>query len=547
MSIQCVLFSRDKSPIKIEIESPAELPESVEMWLLPVAVVVRIADLEDFGKRAELFKNRGKKDERKGLSKYLLGQGDCIPYIDANVGDPGRVKQAVTSFLKKAEKASEKGIYLLGVRNDLFPAVWKPALTEDAFFKEVSRGKGLAAFLLSQGDKSKLTDYFWGNTEAYYEVRQLIRLASTKICPVLILGDAGTGKDVVAWAIHDQGQKMEQRKIPFIKVNCAAISGGLFELEVFGYAPNAFRGALFNGKAGKWEEANGGTLFLDEISDLRLDNQEKVLRTLQQGVIWRVGSSTESEVSARVIASSNRDLYGMVQKGKFNEDLYYLLRQFLIRTPDLREDPQNLEVFAQKLWREITNSDARLPKEIVDDLCNHSWPGNVRELRSVLSSLYNFFGASGLKREQLNAVFQHFGLAAGYGQRMHEAGEPALLQMECLRKICHADEAIRACEQELKPLAAELPLKDTAWASLTRMRVEMQALMRNRLYFGNQETYQAMVRVEENFGKLLELPKKDMPELSSFWRKTLEPEIRQAGSLLFTEHQKLLGLMGSSV
>jgi DNA-binding NtrC family response regulator len=237
----------------------------------------------------------------------------------------------------------------------------------------------------------------------------------------------------------------------------------------------------------------------------------------------------------------------MVQKGKFNEDLYYLLRQFLIRTPDLREDPQNLEVFAQKLWREITNSDARLPKEIVDDLCNHSWPGNVRELRSVLSSLYNFFGASGLKREQLNAVFQHFGLAAGYGQRMHEAGEPALLQMECLRKICHADEAIRACEQELKPLAAELPLKDTAWASLTRMRVEMQALMRNRLYFGNQETYQAMVRVEENFGKLLELPKKDMPELSSFWRKTLEPEIRQAGSLLFTEHQKLLGLMGSSV
>jgi len=257
-----------------------------------------------------------------------------------------------------------------------------------------------------------------------------------------------------------------------------------------------------------------------------------------------VGGSTNIPVSARVIATS-RNLWEMVQRGKFLEDLYYLLRQFLIRTPDLREDPRNVEVIAQKLWREITNSDAILPQEILDDLCRHRWPGNVRELRSVLSLLNNLFDTSAPTRKQLNAVFREFGLAAGYGQRMPDAGEPALLQVECLRMICRADDAIHACEQELKPLAAGLPLRAAARESLARMRVEMQALMRDRLFFGSQETYQAVARVEENLGKLLELPKKDMSALSGFWQDSLAPEIQRAVALLFAELEKLRESMGA--
>jgi DNA-binding NtrC family response regulator len=216
-----------------------------------------------------------------------------------------------------------------------------------------------------------------------------------------------------------------------------------------------------------------------------------------------------------------------------------LLRQFLIRTPDLREDRRNVEVIAQKLWQEITNSDDILPQEVLDGLCCHSWPGNVRELRSVLSSLNNLFGASDPTRKQLNAVFQHFGLAAGYGLHEPDSSRPALLQVECLRMICRADDAIHACEQELKPLAAGLPLSAAARESLARMRGEMQALMRDRLYFGSPKTCQSVARVEESLGKLLELPKTDLPAISSFWQNTLAPQIQQAVGLLFAELQRL--------
>ncbi len=195
---------------------------------------------------------------------------------------------------------------------------------------------------------------------------------------------------------------------------------------------------------------------------MRLDHQAKILTTLQNSKIWRLGAEKSTKVLARVIAATNRNLRSMVESGEFREDLYYRLRQFLIYTPDLREDPRNLELIAQQVWQEITKSTARLPKEILDDLCRHRWPGNVRELRSVLGSLKNFFGTSDLKREHLNAVFQHFGLVAGYERRDDDSEEPAVLRVECLKKIRRADDAIQACEQELKPL--------TDGRSLTRRR-----------------------------------------------------------------------------
>ena len=159
----------------------------------------------------------------------------------------------------------------------------------------------------------------------------------------------------------------------------------------------------------------------------------------------------------------------------------------MIITPELRDDPHNLELIAQEVWQEITKTDGRLPKEILEDLCRHRWPGNVRELRSVLSSLNNFFGTKELKREHLSAVFQHFGLVAGYGQPESESGEPGLLQWECLRKIHQVDEAIHACEQVLKPLTDGVALSLSARDSLARIDQEMQSLMGNRLYFGSQE------------------------------------------------------------
>jgi len=511
------------------------------MWPLPAAVVVCVEDLKVFGECIELFNDRHKKGNQ-GLGDYLLGQGWKIPFIDADYIDYGRLIDGIETLLQNAETAGEKGIYLLGVCGDHFRKAWSGALTEDVSLEHASKESGLEAVLKTLPGEAQLRKYFWGNSKAYHLVRQLILRAAQIDKPVLILGEAGTGKSVVARAIHDEGQKDESighKDKPFIVVNCAEIPGGVFESVVFGYAAYDSHGAHINAKAGKWEKAKDGTLFLDEIGELRLDHQAKVLHALKEDVIWRVGDKASTNVHARVIAATNRDLYGMVKRDKFLDDLYYFLRQYMIRTPVLRDYPKDVELIAQKLWREITHTNAALSKEILDELCQHRWPGNVRELRSVLRSLSNYFGTSTPTREQLNAVFLQFGLAAGYDRYESDVYEPSLFQMECLRKICHVDDAIHACEQELKPLAEGLPLSAAAWESLTRLSVEMQDLMCSRMYFGSQETYQAVAQVAEGLGKFLVLNKKDIPALSSFWQKTLAPDIQQAVALLFSDNKNL--------
>jgi len=535
MQIECALICGDKATVRLEIGAPVALRESVGKGRLPAAVVVRASDLGLFGECADLFKDRHQKDGRKGLSALLLGQGERIPFIDSDFASEGRLRQGVEALLKNAEKAGEFGIFVIGVNGEVFRDVWRDAKSEDESMESVSTEKPLALLLKPLPGEAELSKTFWGDSPDYHLVRQLILRAAQVDDPVLILGETGTGKGVAARAIHDLGR----RDKPFVEVNCAAIPGELFESELFGYVKGAFTNALGTGKTGLWELARDGTLFLDEIGDLRPDHQAKILHVLNDSKIWRLGAEKDTDVSARVIAATNRNLRSMVETGEFREDLYYRLRQFLIYTPDLRDDPRNLELIAQEVWQEITKSDARLPKEILDDLCRHRWPGNVRELRSVLGSLKNFFGTRDLKRELLSAVFQHFGLVAGYELRDDDSGEPAVLKVECLKKIRRADDAIQACEQELKPLGDGHSLSTAARESLLRLRVEMQTLMRNRLYFGSQETYQSVERVEENLGQLLGMPLGDARALAHFWRKTLEPDIHSAVSRLFEELRKL--------
>jgi len=240
MPIQGALYCREKSPVRIEIDSPAALREAVGTGRLPGTVVVRVAELKLFGECEALFKNRRKKDEHKGLSEYLLGQSGRIPFIDVNVTATGRLRQAVERLLENAEQTGEQGIYLLGVSGEIFQEVWRGALRQDAVMQPASRANGLAALITPLPGEAQLSRFFWGESEAYHEVRQLILRAAKCGDPVLILGEAGTGKGVVARAIHELGEKDK----PFIEVNCAAIPSELFELELFGYAAGAIAGGL---------------------------------------------------------------------------------------------------------------------------------------------------------------------------------------------------------------------------------------------------------------------------------------------------------------
>jgi chemotaxis protein methyltransferase CheR len=213
-----------------------------------------------------------------------------------------------------------------------------------------------------------------------YKINQVAPIDST----VLITGETGTGKELVARAIHSASLRKDR---PLIRVNCAALSPMLIESELFGHEKGAFTGAAAL-KLGRFEVANGGTLLLDEIGELPFDLQSKLLRVIQDGEFERVGGSKTVKVDVRIIAATNRDLKQEVEKGHFREDLWYRLNVFPITTPPLRDRRDDIPLltdhFAGRLARKFGKPLTAVSPESMDQLCNYSWPGNVRELANVI-------------------------------------------------------------------------------------------------------------------------------------------------------------------
>jgi formate hydrogenlyase transcriptional activator len=199
---------------------------------------------------------------------------------------------------------------------------------------------------------------------------------------VLITGETGTGKELIARAIHNLSPRRERT---FVKINCAAIPGGLLESELFGHERGAFTGALTK-KIGRFELADHGTLFLDEIADLPLDLQPKLLRVLQEQEFERLGSNQTQRVDVRIVAATNSDLSRLVAERTFRSDLFYRLNVFPIHIPALRERsedvPHLVRYFVQKFSRRLNKAVAYIPAEAMDALSSYSWPGNIRELEN---------------------------------------------------------------------------------------------------------------------------------------------------------------------
>ncbi len=219
---------------------------------------------------------------------------------------------------------------------------------------------------------------------AMLPVFRAIAQVAPSAATVLIVGDSGTGKELVARAIHQNGPRQNQ---PFVAVNCAAIPENLLESELFGHDKGAFTGAVAR-KIGRFERANGGTLFLDEIGDMSLSLQSKMLRAVQERVIERVGGTEEIPVDVRLIAATNRDLQPMMQQGKFREDLYYRLAVVTIKLPRLTERGDDLVLLTASFLREFGSRYGKQFQAVTDRalelLRRHEWVGNVRELRNVI-------------------------------------------------------------------------------------------------------------------------------------------------------------------
>ena len=251
---------------------------------------------------------------------------------------------------------------------------------------------------------------FVGSSAAAVEVKRRARRAALSSSPVLLLGETGTGKELLAHGIHAASPRAGEA---LVSVNIAAVPDTLLEAEFFGFAPGAFTGADRKGREGKFKLADGGTLFLDEIGDMPLALQSKLLRVLQEGEIEPLGSNRLIPVNVRIIAATSRDLAALVREGQFREDLYYRLNVLPIRVPPLRERRDDIAALVEVLGEDLAQRSGTVQPELLADamalLAAQTWRGNIRELRNVLEQAVLRSDSPTIDAAQLAAVLRESG------------------------------------------------------------------------------------------------------------------------------------------
>jgi formate hydrogenlyase transcriptional activator len=262
-------------------------------------------------------------------------------------------------------------------------AVKEPAIMHNPFFEIEDTKPAKDALGKGELDRSGLSKII-GNSAALQRALRLVRMVAPTDATVLIQGETGTGKELIAEAIHKCSNRASG---PFVKLNCAAIPAGLLESELFGHERGAYTGAIAR-SIGRFERANRGTLFLDEIGDLPLELQPKLLRVMQERQFERLGGTATINTDVRVISATHRNLVEMAGERKFRTDLFYRLSVFPIELPPLRERPEDIRLlvhhfaldYAVRMQKPITS----VSEEFMAALARHSWPGNIRELQNLI-------------------------------------------------------------------------------------------------------------------------------------------------------------------
>ena len=510
----------------------------------PAAYLIKKQDLTALKKFQDLIVDRGKKHKAKPLSSLLLGQKK-IPLIDGNYDNLGQCKRSIRTLLVNALKTEDRNLYVIGAAEDIFKSLWEQAGHKKQTASLAALGDGptvLPGIMLDMMSPYEVPPYlskeYIGESLEAQLVRAMIIRASHNDHPVLILGDTGTGKEIVAREIHRNSRRCSQLFMPVI---CGGIPTDLLESELFGHVKGAFTSATSD-KTGLWQLAQAGTLFLDEIGDLSLHHQGKILRALEASKIRKMGGTAEIDVNARVIAATNRDLLSMIQAGQFREDLFYRLSGFVIRTPSLRNHPDDIPLLAQEFWYQATKDPKKtLSPEILDELKANRWPGNVRELKRVLQLLHSLFASDQPKIANLRMVMIY--LSHGITPREVSSQKAGSRRIEYFDHLRRVEEVIRATGKAIDPTmkAKRAQSSPPSIDDLIRFRIGELEIFCQPKRFPQKGIF---FQVHDFKGKLVyfqSLLHENGREAKRFWNKEVSPDFRKVLANISKEIKSLLG------
>jgi len=365
-----VVLKNDTEGLEVKVArniAQSDIGESVEISFSAVKNVVE--------KREPILTTNAKKDPRlKDANSIMLY--NIISIIAVPLISRGNIIGVIYLDTRTSNKVfTEEHLKFLKA----FSEVAAIAI-ENVHYREGLQKENI---LLKQriGEKYSINEVV-GKSKKMQEIMEVVHRVSVSDIPVLLEGESGAGKELIARTIHYSGLR---RNGNFMPVYCGGFPENLLESELFGYKKGAFTGAVEN-KPGLFEEANGGTFFLDEISEVPISIQVKLLRVLEEGKFRRLGETKEKQVDVRIISATNKELLTLVKEGKFREDLYYRIKGIKISLPPLRKRKEDIPILIHHFLKKYSSGDKRISKDAVQLMMKYKWPGNIRELENVISS-----------------------------------------------------------------------------------------------------------------------------------------------------------------
>jgi transcriptional regulator with GAF, ATPase, and Fis domain len=446
-----------------------------------------------------------------------------------NSTSTGAFKRALRSFLTKHYAADDPPCLII------IPEIIHNALMMDGSGQQYQRRNKplinendplLQLINIPESDPriKKLEEVYIGNSLKVKHTRALIYRASLTDSPVLILGESGTGKDVIASQIYKYSTVYKK---DFFRINCSALPDSLLEGELFGYKKGIFTGASTD-KEGLFSVAENGTIFLDEIGDLSLANQVKILHAVEKKEIRQIGSTRSKPVNVRIIAATNRNLDAMMMQGSFREDLYYRISTFRITSPPLREHPEDIPLLARDYWRRRQRK-GTLSREFLDYLMNYQWPGNVRELNSLLNSLVDYFGDISPRPAHVDAIRKSRQEILVQSAKTGRDDPSQLLKIKSQNILINVQNILRSLKIEIQPVVSQQPHGEYGQSDLETLKefIGRQIKILSDLcleptYFKQWEIFEATTTYRHLLEKAIEKWPLTSNQLGTIWTSELK-------------------------